>query len=458
MTQMNGVTCERKTILVDHGCLLVYPAVNYTLAVGDSSIDMSRALRSSIWMAYEAGKISEEECFAQAAALYGFQVEDLRAIICDLRQTLTYDVKMLSTFQEIKQTPSVQVVLVSNIADPEFQFLSRRWDGAFLSTFEYILTSRELGVRAPSLRYYEHVLRAIQALPSSTVLIDNEPENVLAGMSLGTRVVLPCVSATKRRETVHYHFFDGHSIDENYAQLLTLEATEDPALVDLIRPPRLWNFFSGKPKFTSQVYPDDMDTTALALGILDYEPVLAHSIIDEMLSYVNEDGLILTYADKTRPRVDEVIAVNVLVALHKHGRYYELPQTMDWVQSILFNRTYIHGTRHYPSSEWFFYYVSRLLTYSKDPSIKEKLEGPLRTRLIERVGTEGDAFCLGMRLLACQSLGIENRVDSERRAGMQMVDGGWEASAMYLFPTEKKTVGYRGTVTAFAVRVLRGAS
>lgn len=57
-------------------------------------------------------------------------------------------------------------------------------------------------------------------------------------------------------------------------------------------PPRLWNFFSGKPKYTSKVYPDDMDTTALALVVLDYEPELAHSILDEMLNYVDEYGLV----------------------------------------------------------------------------------------------------------------------------------------------------------------------
>lgn len=63
-------------------------------------------------------------------------------------------------------------------------------------------------------------------------------------------------------------------------------------LVDLKRPPRLWNFFSGKPKYTSQVYPDDMDTTALALVVLSYDAKLAHSILDEILSYVDEDGLV----------------------------------------------------------------------------------------------------------------------------------------------------------------------
>lgn len=35
-----------------------------------------------------------------------------------------------------------------------------------------------------------------------------------------------------------------------------------------------------------------MDTTALALVALDYEAELAHSILNDILEHVNEDGLV----------------------------------------------------------------------------------------------------------------------------------------------------------------------
>jgi hypothetical protein len=63
----------------------------------------------------------------------------------------------------------------------------------------------------------------------------------------------------------------------------------------------------------------------------------------------------------------------------------------------------------------------------------------------------------GMRLLACNSSGIEKHPDRERLASMQQEDGGWEASMMYLFPTDKKVVGNRGTTTALAVKAPQGA-
>lgn len=216
-----------------------------------------------------------------------------------------------------------------------------------------------------------------------------------------------------------------------------------------------------------------MDTTALGLVVLDYETEVAHSILDEMLDHVNEEGLVQVrftthcvnvcrfanlpqiYTDKSRPRVDAIIALNVLVAFYKYGRGFELARTMDWIQNILLNRAYIYRTRYYQSPEWFLYYATRLLAYSDDPSLKERLEAPLKTRVLERIGLDGDAFCLGMRLLSCNFLGIENITDKEKLKSMQEEDGGWAASAMYLFPTEQKVIGNRGTVTAYAVKSLQ---
>lgn len=279
-------------------------------------------------MDYEIGKISEEECFARAAELYGFQVEDLREVVANLRKTLTFDENMLSLFKEIKQIPGITIHLVSNISEPEYQALRRRWDNSFWSTFDGIYTSWMLGVRKPSLNFYQNVLRATRTAPQEALFIDDQPENVLAAMSLGMRGIVGIHDLARIVKNVigdpiqrglaflkqyagkhHSTIVGGDAIDENYAQLLILETTKNEYLalqillysvtdneirnlVDINRPPRLWNFFSGKPKYTSHVYPDDMDTTALALVVLDYEAELAHSILDEMLNYVNEEGLV----------------------------------------------------------------------------------------------------------------------------------------------------------------------
>ncbi|RAH78364.1 HAD-like protein [Aspergillus japonicus CBS 114.51] len=476
MTINDEATPSSPTIFVDLGGTFVHAPADYALKTGDTTVPLGRVLSSSIWMEYEVGKLTEQECFTQAAALFGCDAKDLEAVVRELRATLTYDPRMLSVFKTLKQTPRVKVVLITTISEGEYRALRERWDEAFWSTFDHVFPSWEVGVRKPSLRFYRHVLRATRSSPHRSLVVDDRPENVLAAMSLGIRgqvgtngisrvlgnfvgdpVARGLAFLRQHAGKLYSTTEDGDSIEENYAQLLVLEALNDWSLVDLQRAPGLWNFFSGRPKYTSQKHPDDFDTTSLALVAMEYEPEAAHPILDEMLKHVDEDGLVPIYFDKSRPRVDAIIALNTLVAFGKYGRGNELPETLNWIEQILRHRAYIHGTRYYPSPEWFLYYMSRLLTHSRDPGLKARLEAPLKSRLVERIGAAGDAFCLGMRLLACHSLGIQNHPDTERLASMQQEDGGWEPSAMYIFPTDKKTVGNRGTTTALAVKALQGA-
>lgn len=246
MTYTKGMKSAKTTILVDLGGIFVHPPLGHQLTAGESSISLGRVLSSSFWMDYEIGKIGEDECFAQVAGLYGFREESLRAIVSNLRETLTYDENMLSIFKELKQTPGVTIALVSNISEPEYQALRRRWDNSFWSTFDYIFTSWMLGVRKPSLRFYQHVLRATRAVPRKTLFIDDQPDNVLAAMSLGMRGIVGTTDLSRAlknfvgdpierglaflRENagkLYSTTVDGDSIDENYAQLLILEVTKD---------------------------------------------------------------------------------------------------------------------------------------------------------------------------------------------------------------------------------------
>jgi hypothetical protein len=88
-----------------------------------------------------------------------------------------------------------------------------------------------------------------------------------------------------------------------YRDLISIESYE-----------RTWNFFiglfitdswylrkdyaltrkcSGKPKLTTDYFPNDLDTTSIALTTLRMKDEVAASVLDEMLQYVNEDGLVL---------------------------------------------------------------------------------------------------------------------------------------------------------------------
>ncbi|KAJ7647291.1 hypothetical protein FB45DRAFT_1051809 [Roridomyces roridus] len=90
---------------------------------------------------------------------------------------------------------------------------------------------------------------------------------------------------------------------ENFAKLLILELANDKGLVEIEEHPRLWNFFrAGKGTLTTEVFPYDLDTTSIGLTIMARDEETVNSVMDEMLEYVDSDGIILTYFDHQRPR------------------------------------------------------------------------------------------------------------------------------------------------------------
>lgn len=57
---------------------------------------------------------------------------------------------------------------------------------------------------------------------------------------------------------------------------------------------RTWNFFIGEPALIPGGYfPDDLDTTALALVALQPSRDIVTPLLDEMDSYLNADGTFL---------------------------------------------------------------------------------------------------------------------------------------------------------------------
>jgi len=53
-----------------------------------------------------------------------------------------------------------------------------------------------------------------------------------------------------------------------------------------------WNFFHSGPTLTSSDFPDDLDTTSLALwNVASIGDETKHAVMDQMLEYMDEDGL-----------------------------------------------------------------------------------------------------------------------------------------------------------------------
>jgi hypothetical protein len=131
------------------------------------------------------------------------------------------------------------------------------------------------------------------------------------------------------------------------------------------------------------------------------------------------------------------VCVNVLTLFYKYNREAELQPTLQWICEVLRNRAYLDGTRYYETAECFLYFLSRLLLSSSDMALHTALGPMLKERLQERIGAEGDALQLAMRIVACASVGVRDDADLRTLLTLQHEDGGFEIGWMYKYGSSK---------------------
>lgn len=121
---------------------------------------------------------------------------------------------------------------------------------------------------------------------------------------------------------------------------------------------------------------------------------------------------------------------------------------------MLWDRSYLEGTRYYPSADCCLGFIGRLLRSSSDPHLQMTLGPLLESRLRERVGLAGNALDLAMRILACAQMGVDCYDDRQALLGMQCDDGSWEPGWMYQYGSTGMKIGNRAVTTAVAVAAL----
>jgi len=99
----------------------------------------------------------------------------------------------------------------------------------------------------------------------------------------------------------------GVVLHEIFSQLLIQEATGERDLVEFVEHPRLFNFFQDNyGVLTTEDFPYDLDTTSVGLSVCTHVDALTeHSLMDEMLTYRNADGIAQIYFDHKRPRIGQ---------------------------------------------------------------------------------------------------------------------------------------------------------
>ncbi|KAK7433944.1 hypothetical protein VKT23_020472 [Stygiomarasmius scandens] len=471
-------TQKFKTIILDLGDVL------FTWSDSSSQMPVSHKLirgivTSATWFEYEKGNFTEHEAYTKLAIEFGCDYSVLIQSFSHARDSLKVNHDLLVFIRDL-QASGLRVYAMSNISHPDQHFILHHDKLGDWNVFNGIFSSADAKERKPNIGFYNFVIKQTGINPFDTIFVDDKVENVLTACSLGMRGIIfdnteglirqikalcddpirraHCYLATNSGRFNTTAQPQGFEVKENFTQLLILDMTSDESLVHYTRFNGKFNFFQpiqsqGRLTTTAATFPDDLDTTSIALTVVPYMTDLERDkVMDEMLLYVNSDGIIQVYFDHARPRIDPIVCCNVLTLFHRYGRGNQLQKTMDWVADVLKFGACASGTRYYVSEDQFLFFVCRLCDSST--AVQHRLGGDLRARITSRIGCEGDPLSLAMRIYAAAKIGIVDKVDLDRLLLMQRVDGSWSGGVFYKFPSIKQVAINDGLSTVIAVQAI----
>ncbi|KIJ30360.1 hypothetical protein M422DRAFT_81590, partial [Sphaerobolus stellatus SS14] len=265
----------------------------------------------------------------------------------------------------------------------------------------------------------------------------------------------------RNRGTYVSHTSNNALFKENFAQLMILEATGNSDLVKLEGHEGRWNFFQGELVSWDDSFlrtyahsdRDDLETTSLGLTIApEISREQCDHILDDMLTYRNQDGILQLYYDRTRPRIDAVCAVNILTFFFRNGRGMEVKETLAWVFQVLKNREYLNGTDYYVTAETFLHALARLLP--SIPDVPKEILDTFKEAIQERLGMPGDALTLALRIIAAARAGLCAERDLTCLLEMQESDGSFDGY-IYRFRRSGILIGNNGLATALGLQAMK---
>lgn len=299
------------------------------LDVGLPPRKIANALDSPPWHEYERGKLSQLACYKQVASMFGLEVDTWANAIFHLTKGQQVNNDFVSTIRQLKAMyPDLKVYCLSNIPGPAFIQLKdiiSHWN-----IFDAVYTSAQSGYRKPDVAAFQNFLTVTREEPESCIFVDDRLENVVVAQSLGFHSLCFHDTATavstlhnllgdpiergmeflkRNAKNLYCVTNDGEIHKDNFSQLLIFQNTGDRygrcisetrmlandgyrSLVHLEEGGCTWNYFIGDPVMVDTWYPNDSDTTSLAMVLLEGNSTeTKEEAMTTILSHMSPDGL-----------------------------------------------------------------------------------------------------------------------------------------------------------------------
>ena len=202
----------------------------------------------------------------------------------------------------------------------------------------------------------------------------------------------------------------------------------------------------------------DTDCTAvghaLLLSLNRPSPYL-NLAIDKLIENTDPNGIIEVYqkpAGEHEGRIDANVLVNVLYLLHAVDRANEAALSERFVFQTLGRRTYLEGSRYYPSPDVFLYFLSRLV---RDyPHTTSRYRGLLRKELVERKKISSTFLDISLRCAALDNIGLDASEYRDTIRRLQAHEGYWPAETFFKYGQTNRCFGGEALSTGFGIRAL----
>lgn len=316
----------------------------------------------------ELGKGTPSEVYKVLAERFAVTEDALQETVRQVSSTITLNDDLVATIRRLRLDSGghLRVFAATNMSKASYDIVRAKLGG--WDIFDDVFTSASLGVRKPEREFFDRVLKAAGVDAQSAVFVDDRTENVISARCCGMKGVL--FSDTKSAiQMLHALFGDpvergkswllahaknmwcvsstGVEIRDQFQQLLLLHLTNDWYVLyartkrfccrladaafcrDLVRIGQTspetghWNVFAyGAPVLTTDTYPDDLDTTSLALLTLDVTESIKEKTMDDMLKFMNPDGLAYVGDTMTVRRKLQTNKCRILVLLRPKQATY----------------------------------------------------------------------------------------------------------------------------------------
>lgn len=208
-----------------------------------SRCTLRQALASPTWDEYLCGRIAQSQCYELVAKDLSVEPSQVAKAFDQARSSLQASTAVMDFIRSLKEDRDINVYAMSNMAKEDFAALADKFDWTL---FDRTFISGEVGMRKPDPTFFRYVLREICLTPKDIVFVDDKETNVLAARKMGIRSLIygkTSIDDLQRllstpvsrgirflyRNAKHFDSFtdSGVRIQDNFAQLLILEATQD---------------------------------------------------------------------------------------------------------------------------------------------------------------------------------------------------------------------------------------